>query len=385
LISILKKIYNKLSKLINAKKIWKLPNKNDLLILDETGLDKIKATIIGRTPCTILHTRNEYIYIPIFFFSIIYFFKYNFKAYKICFIKYVNPKVILTFVDTLINFSNTIYDLKHLKYMMIMNGRRHSHEIKILDTKKKYKLDYYFVFGDYYKKFVEDKLICQAVSTGSIIANSIEKPVFQNIEKIQFISSWTPGHLDKFYGKNVEKEFSIATKFILNVIKKFRDKKNLPSEILLRTNYNEEIEFYKKMNNDFKFIKKDNQNFINSYKNLSEKAMIVGQDSTFLMESFSLGYRTAFFTFNDKSLDNFHPDFMRFYPWFWPSKLHEEGFFWCNIRSDEKILKVLDNLFTVDAFTWKKKIAPYQKGVMHRNPDNLIIKEILKKEGIKFR
>ena len=76
---------------------------------------------------------------------------------------------------------------------------------------------------------------------------------------------------------------------------------------------------------------------------------------------------------------------MRFYPWFWPSKLNEEGFFWCNIRSEEKILKVLDNLFSVDALTWKNKIAPYQKGVMHRNPDNLIIKEILKKEGIKFR
>ena len=102
------------------------------------------------------------------------------------------------------------------------------------------------------------------------------------------------------------------------------------------------------------------------------------------MESFSLGYRTAFFTFNDKILDNSHPDFMRFYPWFWPAKLQEEGFFWCNIRSEKKILEVLENLFNVDATSWKNKIEPYQKGLMNRDPNNTIIKDILKKEGIRF-
>ena len=224
LISILKKILNKIIGLILSKKIWLLPKKNDLLILDRSGVDKITKTIIGKTKFSVFDVRNESINIPILIYSIIFFFKYGINSYKICFIKYIKPKVVLTFIDTLINFSILIEKIPGTKFMMIMNGKRHKHEIEVLDTRKKYRLDYYFVFGDYYRKFVEKKISSEVISTGSIIANSLKKTNFKKVSKIQFISSWSPAHLQKYYKKNSIKEYQEVSKFILKNIVIFAKK-----------------------------------------------------------------------------------------------------------------------------------------------------------------
>ncbi len=382
LISILKKILNKIIGLILSEKIWLLPKKNDLLILDRSGVDKITKTIIGKTKFSVFDVRNESINIPILIYSIIFFFKYGINSYKICFIKYIKPKVILTFIDTLINFSILIEKIPGTKFMMIMNGKRHEHEIKVLDTRKKYRLDYYFVFGDYYQKFVEKKISCEVISTGSIIANSLKKPNFKKISKIQFISSWSPAHLEKYYKKSSIREYYEVSKFILKNIVAFAKKNNFLIEVLSRTNFLEEENFYKSIFKDFTYIKKNKNDFYSNYNKLSEETIIVGQDSTFLMECFGLGYRTAFFTIADRNLDDDHPDHIRFFPWCWPKKIEDRGFFWSNVRNSEYILEVLENLRTVDEKSWKEKVLPYQHGVMRYDSNNKIIKDILNKEGI---
>jgi surface carbohydrate biosynthesis protein len=382
LISILKKILNKIIGLILSEKKWLLPKKNDLLILDRTGVDKITKTIIGKTKFSVFDVRNESINIPILIYSIIFFFKYGINSYKICFIKYIKPKVVLTFIDTLINFSILIEKIPGTKFMMIMNGKRHEHEIKVLDTRKKYRLDYYFVFGDYYQKFVEKKISCEVISTGSIIANSLKKPNFKKISKIQFISSWSPAHLEKYYKKSSIREYYEVSKFILKNIVAFAKKNNFLIEVLSRTNFLEEENFYKDIFKDYIYIKKNTDNFYSNYNKLSEDAIIAGQDSTLLMECFGLGYRTAFFTIADRNLDDDHPDHIRFFPWCWPQKLNDRGFFWSNVRNNKYILEVLENLRTVNEMSWKEKVLPYQLGAMRYDYNNKIIKDILKKEGL---
>ena len=277
LISILKKILNKIISLILSEKIWVLPKKNDLLILDRSGLDKIKTTIIGKTSFSVFDVRNESINIPILIYSIIFFFKYGINSYKICFIKYINPKVVLTFIDTLINFSILIEKIPGIKFMMIMNGKRHEHEIKVLDTKKKYRLDYYFVFGDYYQKFVKEKLSSEVISTGSIIANSLKKINFKKISKIQFISSWSPAHLEKYYKKNSIREYQEVSKFILKNIVAFAKKHNFLIEVLSRTNFLEEENFYKNIFKNFIYIKKIKMNFIQTIINCQRKLLLLGK------------------------------------------------------------------------------------------------------------
>ena len=93
------RIIKKISYFINSKKLWTLPKKNNLLIIDNIGSDKISKCILGHQNFTILHTRSEVYYWPIIFLSIIYFLKYNFNCYKVAFIKYVKPSLAVTFID----------------------------------------------------------------------------------------------------------------------------------------------------------------------------------------------------------------------------------------------------------------------------------------------
>ena len=108
------------------------------------------------------------------------------------------------------------------------------------------------------------------------------------------------------------------------------------------------------------------------------------QSSTLLLECFSLGYRTAFFTFADRKFNSSHPDYLQFYPWCWPGKLNDEGFFWSNLREEKIILNVMNNLLNVSQNDWEKITLEHKKNVMHRDQGNKIIKKILMKEGIKI-
>ena len=94
--------------------------------------------------------------------------------------------------------------------------------------------------GDYYKKFVENKISCQAVSTGSIITNSLNLKKLDIVSKIQFISSWSANHLDKNYTNDSKKKFFLATKFLILILEAFSKKNGLQMEIILRTNNPEE-------------------------------------------------------------------------------------------------------------------------------------------------
>ena len=188
--------------------------------------------------------------------------------------------------------------------------------------------------------------------------------------------------MEKYYKKNSIREYQEVSKFILKNIVAFAKKHNFLIEVLSRTNFLEEENFYKNIFKNFIYIKKNKNEFYSNYNKLSEETIIVGQDSTFLMECFGLGYRTAFFTIADRDLDDDHPDHIRFFPWCWPKKLEDRGFFWSNVRNSEYILEVLENLRTVDEKSWKEKVLPYQHGVMRYDSNNKIIKDILKKEGL---
>ena len=117
---------------------------------------------------------------------------------------------------------------------------------------KKYKLDYYFVFGDYYKKFVQNKISCNVISTGSIIANSLDLIKIDLISKIQFISSWSANHLDINYKDGGKNEFFLATKFLILILEEFSKNNNIQIEVILRTNYLEEKNFYRNIQKNIK-------------------------------------------------------------------------------------------------------------------------------------
>ena len=150
----LSKVVRKIVKFFISQKLWFFPKKNKLLIIDNVGSEKISECILGNKNYTVLHTRSELYYWPIIFYSLKFIFKYNLNCYKIAFIKYVNPKLAVSFIDNDFNLSKLMLNFPDCKYFIIMNGRRHANFLDDYKNYKRLKIDKYFVFGEDFRDHV---------------------------------------------------------------------------------------------------------------------------------------------------------------------------------------------------------------------------------------
>jgi surface carbohydrate biosynthesis protein len=374
------RLVNILKILVFSKKQFFFPKKREVLILDNVGSEKIKKTFLGNIKYEILHVRGEYINLPVLFVSLINFIFYGKDAYTITYIKFVRPKIVLTFIDTSLNFCRFMNKIKNCKFIIIQNGRRQGYEIlPFLSKKIKYKLksDYYFVFNNSYAKYIKKYITTNCIVGGSILNNSFKKnKKFKTVKKIQYISDF---HSAKKISKTIDYEAweFLPTKYIFNVIIKFCKEKKLKLEILGRTNeYKEEINFYKKFNFPFKFIKKKKEN----YSSLSSEAIVVGMSTTLLAETFSRQFRTAFFDIRNSfyTLNKLKPGFA------FPYKTKIFGKFWSNTPHEKKMYGSLIFLYSVSKSEWINIVNKWSEILMVHSYNNLIYKKIFKKVGLKI-
>ena len=91
------KIHKYLIFFFSSKKIWKYPKKSNILIYGDPPNNKL-FKLLKNHSYEVLYLRGEKIYFKILLLSLIYFknFQYN---YKKKYIEYVDPKVIITFLD----------------------------------------------------------------------------------------------------------------------------------------------------------------------------------------------------------------------------------------------------------------------------------------------
>ena len=91
-----------LKKLIKIKLIFQIPQKKDILIYDNEGSNFI-TEVLDKDSYGILHTRGEnlnfYIYLKLLLCL-----KFSYKNYLDEYIKFVNPKVLITWIDNNLNF-----------------------------------------------------------------------------------------------------------------------------------------------------------------------------------------------------------------------------------------------------------------------------------------
>ena len=139
----LKKIFY----LLKSKKIWKLPEQKEILILDEEGSKKIEGCLLGHSNYNILFDKYKKINILILLFGIFYFWKYGKYFYEVSFIKFAKPKIAITFLDTSYYYGNILKFIPTCKLMLIQNGRIGSYRIDLLKNLKN-KIDYYAVNGE---------------------------------------------------------------------------------------------------------------------------------------------------------------------------------------------------------------------------------------------
>ena len=61
--------------------------------------------------------------------------------------------------------------------------------------------------------------------------------------------------------------------------------------------------------------------------------------------------------------------------------LDDEGLFWCNHPDQEKLISILEYLLHVSEQDWTKQVEMY-RNIMHFDPGNTIIKDVLRDEGV---
>jgi len=362
-----------------SKKSFSLPKENEIIILDKIGSNKIRDHILGHQDFSIMESKNEKINVPIFLLSIKNIFKYGRFAYEVTFIKFTKAKLLLTWLDNSYLFCNIRELLPNCKLIFFQNGR--SDDKRFLHIKEKnIKVDYYFINGSFVKKYFEKNITSNFVVSGSVLANTFEKAKIKKVNKIQWVSHYRPyENLKFFYDKSyIDNFYVLPAEFSLKIINDFCVNNNMELEILGRTGSDEEIDFYKKfIDSSFTMLNNNvDDDYLSTYRKLSNEAIICGFDSQLMYESMALGYRTAFFSIRGHYIKDDSINFS------WPKKTPNNGFFWSN-KPDEIVLKqILENLLSVKEQNWNDHTKPF-KGSMHYDQGNKLIKKTLKEIGLK--
>jgi surface carbohydrate biosynthesis protein len=360
----IKQILNIIKKFNKISLRFDLPNSKKILQFDETHSQILRQII--KKDFNILKVRDEKeIYFWIFIKQII-FFDFRFLTYCKNYIKYTSPKVIITFIDTNIQFYELKNNFKDINFISIQNGHRFEnysmfHNKKYINSQK-LKCDHIFVFNKYYVK--EYKRIIK--SKYHILGNFKNNIVKINKTKINkqflFISQFVKNHKKKIFQKK-----------LLNFINLYllRNKKKL--HILLRNKNNlkqkKEIEFYKKILRSNCVFHKTSK-WKNSYKILDKFENIIFMFSTFGYEAIARKKKVVIFSPSRDS--NFILNFG------WPG-LYKKGydFFSAKNLTYGEIKRVLTNVNNCSQVKWNRTYYKKVKDQLYLSKKNAKLKKVL--------
>lgn len=353
----------------NTKFIFSPPKPSKILILDVYDKEIIKKNL-RLSDYSSLFIRGENLNLAIVIKMFLNFqFKMFFYIYH--YIKNVNPKIIITFVDNSIFFYKLKKYFPNIKFIAIQSGnRRRVGDIydNFFINKEKLMADYIFTFGEVtgnsYSKYIKSK----NYSLGSFRNNAVSiqnRKAKKKKNKILFISQFREQAI------NWPSFFHTEEK-LLPLISNFCEKYNLKLYIL-GVNKNSEIE----KNYFCRILKKDKLNFINkknhpeNYKTLDNFNLIVFIDSTLGYEAIARKKKVAVF-----SSRKFSPNGPKSL-FGWPKKIKRKGFFYTDMISKKEVNRILNNVNSCNENYWKRKTSKILNGIIIYNKGNKILKKVL--------
>lgn len=168
------------------KIIFSRPPQKKILIFDR-NFPNLFIKTFKKNKYEIMDVRKESINLFVLFYTFINYGLKNIKKnYIISYIKLVNPKIVITFIDN--NFF--FYEIKKFyskpKYISIQNGLRNHFFYKILRKKslKNLIVDYFFVFGETNRRILSKFIIGKIIVFGNLKNNFLFKKKKVNIQKI---------------------------------------------------------------------------------------------------------------------------------------------------------------------------------------------------------
>jgi surface carbohydrate biosynthesis protein len=369
-------LIKKVLKFIFSKKILKYPPQKKIIVYDSHSKDITKKFLLN--DYIILDTRYEKFYLPILLKNFLKF-KFSYNDYLQEFLSYVNPKLLITFIDHDLNF----YKLRMNsgKKIAIQQSRRSElQEDNFLKIKKKrgdfFKSDFIFTFnesvGKKYSSIVDTKINY----LGSFRSNAVKLNSKKSNIEMLYISTYRKSIDQKARKKNsYDFEYMNYEYKLLNAINKYCSKNKKKITILgssVEYPNEEKLFFSRYFKNNFHYLKRTRNR--NTYKIIDKSKVVIGIDSTLIYESLGRGVKSLFFCVRESRLYDFSS--RRFS---WPLKLKKEGTFWLNFYSEKKIINKINTIQKMNKKKWMSISKYYRKKIMPFNLGNKKLYEVINK------
>ena len=281
------------------------PQEKDVLIFD--GIKNPFKEYFKKSNYNVLYRRGEEINLFILLICI-FKFKISSKYYFKFFIKYANPKIILTAIDNLESFYH-LHKVTKVPNLFIQNGVRSSwndvftnKKIFAKKNKKKFFVNYMLVFNKTVAKKYNFFITGKTYEIGSFNNNIIfSKKKIKKKREVLFISTYKPHLIDskkKILSKFTQKYFFSREGEAIVKLSKLCKKYNIKLNILGRNSGKNRIlekKFFDS-NCEIKYNFFTQQDFkINSYQIMEKYKYVATIDSTLAIENFAKKNRTGFF------------------------------------------------------------------------------------------
>lgn len=375
--------------LYEAKYKFKFPHQRHTIVLDlDNSYYFVK--LFKKNKTFFLDTRMKELNIIVLVYSIFKcLLKINInlsKEYIINYIKFVNPKNIVTFTDNNIFFLKlkNIFKQKNLIVFQYAWRSRLTFDDMYFETRKtkffeKFKIDYTCIWGEnskfFYSKFLDTKYL----TTGSIKNNFFRYEKKLKKDSIIFISQFRM-HFDynqetKTYKKNNFKD--IAIKNILN----YCLKNNFKLKILgcAKENSLYEKNYFNKLlgEKNFTFLKRNGG--LSSYEHSQNYKFFITFCSSLAYELMTRGKRVAFLPWKDQFV--IRNKKIKFSESFYTNK-KKTGSIWSNSSSRKEVFRVLNFISKTKENYWKSIQKKLINPIITYDRENKMTKKLFNELGI---
>jgi len=374
---IISKLQNFNTFIIRPPKCWKRPKKSDVLIYDVSG-SELLMQYLSLYSMEFLHIRFESVNVLCLIravFSISFWRGQPIQAYTDAYIRFVSPKVIITFIDNDPVFYTISSRFGFAKTVFVQNGTRSEigDVFGHLEKNPKYHVDYMLVHGEAIGKQYQKFISGITIPTGSLKNNHIKILSDQCIGTVLFISQFRdkPENNAPFMmrsdGVPIDWSWFYAAEVkVLDFLGRWCLKNNKLLKVCARKKGmgGAENQFFSECLKNYNWEYIPQSESYNSYQLIDKSELVVFLDSTLGYESLARGKKTACFACRATYLNIDDTKFG------WPAMLPDNGPFWTNDSDENEFQRVMDYLNAVSPKEWEQTRHRYAFSLMELNPGN---------------
>ena len=355
---------------IKIKFIFCKPPQKKILLYD--GVTEVYLKKLCKN-YSIFYARWEQINLYVLIYTLFKQGIFNLKInYKLNYFRFVSPKIIITFIDNIsfLKLSKLYNKPIYISVQTLLRSESIYDEIKkefLKNQKKKFKLDYSFVFNKTEEKILSNYIDSNFFKVGNFINNYYYKNLnFKKIEKkkIIYIPTFRIKRIKQntFLYKKRIRHFFNTFNLLANACKDLR----LDLYLLSKEGIKEKKEYKKIFNNiEWKYIPKTSAK--NTYKIINVSNLLITDNSTLQYEALGKNKKVLFIpsSFDFKNTNKLY-------------KKMDNLIYLKKINYDlikARILKLLN----ISQHSWNNKIFKWKQHLMCYDPNNTVLKKIILK------